>query len=156
MENLSREELRIGNYIFGSIYVDTEDAKDDLEKHYREETEWQITEVEGIPHEYDEYAVWVDDEYYRLKPLPLKDYHFSQFEEFHFFKDNQGGWVVDLFTNYLELMPAPEGWYPVYAEYSEVSSEPEQRIHLKCIKYVHELQNLFYILEGKDLKFKSY
>jgi len=152
MENLSREELRIGNYILGSIYVDKEDAELDLRENYSEAAEWKLVIVEGIPHEFDECTVWTDDEYYRLKPFPLKDYHLRMFG--FICEGDNGNYWMDLKTHGLQLIPSQGFWYPVYIDYGEMASDIEQHVSLKRVKYIHQLQNLFYVLEGKNLEFE--
>ena len=51
----------------------------------------------------------------------------------------------------LEFIEMPDGFYPMYAQLPELSSEEEQRVALNRIKYVHELENLFFVLTGKEL-----
>ena len=73
---------------------------------------------------------------------------------FGFVKDNNGNYWIDLQTHYLELMPSNGYWYPVYAQLPEMSQECEQRVNTNRIKFVHELQNLFFALTGQELEMK--
>lgn len=58
---------------------------------------------------------------------------------------------MNLQTHYLEIISAADGWYPLYAQVPEFSSEAEQRVGLQRIEYIHELENLFFVLTGKVL-----
>jgi hypothetical protein len=74
---------------------------------------------------------------------------------FGFVKDNNNGsYWIDLQTHYLELMPSNGYWYPTYAQVPEMSHEDEQRVSTNRIKFVHELQNLFFALTGTELEMK--
>lgn len=55
-------------------------------------------------------------------------------------------------THYLEMIDMPDGFYPVYAQIPEVSSEAEQKVGLNKIQYVHQFQNLWYSLTGSELE----
>lgn len=55
-------------------------------------------------------------------------------------------------THYLEMIDMPDGFYPVYTQIPEVSSEAEQKVGINKIKYVHQLQNLWYSLTGVELE----
>ena len=64
---------------------------------------------------------------------------------------------LDLTTHYLEMIETIEDdgssyYYPSYVEVRELSSTPEQRVSLNRIRYVHELQNLFFALTGQELE----
>lgn len=69
-----------------------------------------------------------------------------------FTEDNNGTFWLNLQTHYLELIKMPDGYYPVYAQLPELSSEAEQRVSLNKISYVHQLQNLYYCLTGNELE----
>lgn len=75
--------------------------------------------------------------------------------DFGFKKDNKGNYWVDLQTHYLELMPSNGHWYPTYAQVPEMSHEDEQRVSINRIEFVHELQNLFFVLTGRELEAKK-
>lgn len=68
-----------------------------------------------------------------------------------FTEDNNGHFWIDLQTHYLEFIPMADGFYPTYVQKPELSSQEEQRVSLNRIKFVHELENLFFILTGKEL-----
>jgi hypothetical protein len=70
-----------------------------------------------------------------------------------FTEDNHNRFTVwkDLQTHYLEFIVMPDGFYPMYTQLPELSLEEEQRVALNRIKYVHELENLFFVLTGKEL-----
>ena len=68
-----------------------------------------------------------------------------------FTEDNSVHLWLNLQTHYLELITAMDGYYPVYVQVPEMSSENEQRVSLTRINYVHQLQNLIYALTGEEL-----
>ena len=72
----------------------------------------------------------------------------------NFTEDNNGHFWKDLHSHYLEFIPMPDGFYPIWASVGEMSSEPEQRVSLNRINYVHQLQNLFWVLTGQELEIK--
>lgn len=68
-----------------------------------------------------------------------------------FTEDNNGTFWLNLQTHYLEFIVAQDGFYPIYAQLPELSSEAEQRVGMTRINYVHELENLFFVLVGKEM-----
>lgn len=68
-----------------------------------------------------------------------------------FVKTGDQNYMIDFQTHYLELMPFDKYWYPIYAQYAEMSHEHEQRVSLRRIKYMYELDLLFFVLRGEDL-----
>lgn len=87
-----------------------------------------------------------------LSPIPLNRAWFQKFG----FHESNGFWI-DLTTHYLEMISTIEDngisyYYPAYVEVGELSSTPEQRVSLNRIRYVHELQNLFFALTGRELE----
>jgi len=77
----------------------------------------------------------------------------SHLEEFGFTELLQGVFRVltEPPTHALELVAGVDGWYPVYVQFSELSSEPEQAVHLHRVQSVHELLVLYKALSGTDL-----
>lgn len=73
---------------------------------------------------------------------------------FGFVKDDNGNYCIDLHTHYLELMPSNAYWHPTYVQVPEMSHEDEQRVSTNRIEFVHELQNLFFALTGRELEMK--
>ena len=69
-----------------------------------------------------------------------------------FLKDQAGVYYIDLFGNCLELIDSNGYWHPIYVQPPELSNGFEQRVNLKRIRYFHQLQNLFFVLTGKELK----
>ena len=69
-----------------------------------------------------------------------------------FSEDNNGHFWLNLQTHYLELIPMPDGYYPVYIQLPEMSSESEQRVGLHKINFVHQLENLHYWLTGNEIE----
>ena len=86
------------------------------------------------------------------KPIPLTD---EIILKCGFIKDTNGTLWLDLTTHYIELVSSNDGYfYPIIAKLPEVSSEIEQRVSINRIKHVHELQNLYFALTGKELEIK--
>lgn len=82
-----------------------------------------------------------------IEPIPLT----PEILEKCGFVEDRGNYWVDLMTHYLELINKLQGWFPVYAQTPELSSEAEQRVLLNRIDYLHQLQNLFFALTGTEL-----
>jgi len=73
------------------------------------------------------------------------------FEKFGFKQDTNSNYWLNLQTHYLDMIFSGNDYYAIYCQIPEFNHEPEQRVGLKSIKYVHELQNLYYALTGKEL-----
>src|SRR5690606_21358009 len=84
-----------------------------------------------------------------VKPIPLTD---ELLIKKGFIKDTTNGTIwIDLQTHYLEFRYADGYYYPNYCQYCELSSESEQCVSLNRIKYLHQLQNIYHALTGKEL-----
>lgn len=68
-----------------------------------------------------------------------------------FMKDDNGHLWKDLITHYLEFIPAIDGWYPVWAQMPEMSSEDEHRTSMHRILWFHEFQTLMFVLTGRSV-----
>lgn len=86
---------------------------------------------------------------YTIKPISLTE---EWLLKFGFIKDDNGNYWIDLQTHYLELVSSNEHYYPVYVQVPEMSHEEEQRVSMNRIVYVHQLQNLYFALTGKELE----
>lgn len=129
---IQKTDLRIGNHL---KYFIGEDGCD-----------WDATKID-----------WQDLKWIEEKPENFNDVHkgielttvilvMSGFTE-----DNNGHFWIDLKTHYLEFIPMADEFYPIYAQLPELSSEAEQRVGLSRIQFVHELENLFFVLTGKEI-----
>lgn len=56
-------------------------------------------------------------------------------------------------THVLQIMSA-DGWYPLIVQAPEMSHETAQCIDLNKIEFIHQLQNLIYVLSGKEWEVK--
>jgi len=74
--------------------------------------------------------------------------------KFGFMKDYNGIYWTDLEVEYLELIPSfsKKHWLPRYVQI--VGFESESEVRLNKIKFVHQLQNLFFALTGTELEMK--
>lgn len=83
----------------------------------------------------------------KIKPIPLTEDRLLEFG----FKKGKIYWI-DLQTHYLELIPSEDYLYPVYVQIPELSHEKHQCVYLNRLKHVHQLQNLFFAITGKELE----
>ena len=131
--NIQPNDLRTGNilqYFIGEDGCDWDDTKID----------WQDLK-------------WCDEENENFnkvhKGMPLTETLLCA-NNFTFDGVNLGHWWMNLQTHGLELISSSDGWYPVFIQFPELSSENEQRVGLKKVLHVHELQNLIYALTGQE------
>ena len=68
--------------------------------------------------------------------------------KFGFMKDDNGIYWIDLEVEYLELIPTKKDWLPRYVQIVGL----ESGVKLRIIKFVHQLQNLFFVITGKELE----
>ena len=68
-----------------------------------------------------------------------------------FGEDNNGHFLLDLQTHYLEIIPMKDGFYPMYGQKRETSGDNDNMVSLNRIDYVHQLQNLYFALTGEEL-----
>ena len=70
--------------------------------------------------------------------------------KFGFIKDDNGIYWIDLEVEYLELIPSlsKKHWLPRYVQIVGL----ESKVKLRRIKFVHQLQNLFFVITGKELE----
>ena len=132
---IQKTDLRIGNhlqYFIGATGCDWDNTK---------KIDWQDLK-------------WCDEKNENFnqvhKGIPITETILGA-NNFVFDGTNTGNWWMNLQTHYLEMISAADGWYPLYAQVPEFSSEAEQRVVLQMIKYIHELENLFFVLTGKEL-----
>lgn len=123
-----------------------------------EETEDYPLTISGILSKEDVFVEWVwqdgesdntDCGLENIRPINLTNVFLVKNK---FSEDNNGHFWLNLQTHYLELIPMPDGYYPLYAQLPEISSEAEQKVGLNKINYVHQLQNLVYSLIGSELQ----
>ena len=131
------EELRIGNLVYSGFRV--VDVVDSIER--------SVFVVNYIVNFSDGENCEVEE----INPIPITT---KWLERLQFRKDDNGNYWVDLVTFYFEIIPGKDGFYPVIGQGAEISAETEQRVTLNCIKYIHELQNLYFALTGEELKIK--
>lgn len=131
---MNANELRIGNLIVRNY----DEKHQEIDKITGYDL-WHSEKINEINH-FIEWKV--------IEPIPLTE---EWLLKFGFKKDDKSFWKHWL-NYYLELTNfGAEYWYPIYAEVPELSGNDEQRIHLTCIQYVHQLQNLYFALTGEEL-----
>ena len=136
---IKKEDLRIGNSLLYCMQYD-------LQNPIKEDScEWVVKKID-----------WQDLRWLEESPKTFnKAYRGITISEtilgannFVFDGTNTGIWWLNLQTHYLEMISAADGWYPIYIQLPELSSEAEQRVGLERIEYIHELENLFHVLKG--------
>lgn len=93
---------------------------------------------------------WCDPEKQELfDPIVIKSGYLKSFG----FKEGKRDYWYDTGTHVLEIYPEDgEYLYPVFVEYQENSNEFLGSVSLPRLRYVHELQNLFFALTGRELE----
>ena len=130
--NIQKNELRIGNHL--EYYIGEEGV------------EWDTTKLDWQDLRWCE----LDNETFNKSHRPI-DLTVEMFLQSRFKKDKKEYFWIDLQTHRLGLIPTNDGFIPAYVQYPELSCEIEQIIHLKRIKYVHELENLYFVLQGEEI-----
>jgi len=79
------------------------------------------------------------------KPIPLTTTHlalngFSEDDNGHFLKNFQTYWI--------EMIPAKDGMYPIWIQFPELSFEQETRVSLNRLQYFHEFQMFMLVCTG--------
>jgi hypothetical protein len=120
---MNARELRIGNYVQDS-------TTDELIM----VSAYTITQI--VEHSW------------KAKPIELTE---DWLEKFGFKKDANSNYWLNLQTHYLEMIFSGNDYYPIYCQIPEFSSESELIVGLKSIKYVHQLQNIYFVLTGEEL-----
>lgn len=111
-----------------------------------------IFEIEELRKDVAHFKGFNIGEYYKdLKGVKLND---GLLFLYGFKRDGLGNMWIDLITHWLSLRFADGFYHPLYAQIPETSHEDEQRVSINRIEFVHELQNLFFALTGKELETK--
>ena len=76
---------------------------------------------------------------------------YELFDKMNFAKDPSGTHWCDFITFYIDFLVTKDGVFPEYCQYAELSSEHSQFVWLKKLKYLHELQNFWFVLTGEEL-----
>ena len=90
-----------------------------------------------------------------FNPIPLTEEWLLKFGFVHDCATTDIHFWIDMVTHYLELRDFQREWYPVYCQIPEMSHEGTQRCGINAIRYVHQLQNLYYALTGEELIMKG-
>ena len=146
---IKKQDLRVGNLIRCSRYLNHQEALDDLGDDYTENEEWLIDTVVGICHPHEDFMYWsgLDEEELmnRVDGIPLSEKWLKElgFEET---SENSKIYFMDDFTNFRNIIrikkhPTLEGFMFVARDFI-----------LCTLVYVHQLQNLYYDLSANELK----
>lgn len=92
------------------------------------------------------------DQTKQADPMPITE---EFLQRFGFKMDDNYNYWTSIVTHYLELIRVRGDYYPIYAEIGELSHQEEQRVSLRSIRYIHELQNLYFTLTGQELELKT-
>ena len=102
-------------------------------------------DVKGVEHRLHPFTEYIQ----YAKPIKLSD---EWFERLGFQKDRNGNWWKGWVTGYLEFIAGGGGcYYPQVGQSPEISFQKEQIVAICRIKYVHELQNLWYWIAREEL-----
>lgn len=147
-----REELRIGNKLRISIYLDTEEAKSDLGEDYSEENEWKTDTVLGICHPDEEYVYWGEsddsDSVFRTEGIPLKT---KGWLEKLGFENTDFGYSKNITLDKTVILILSNGfYYPRIKEMGEMSHQETQIVGFNRLEFVHELQNFWFWVSNKE------
>ena len=84
-----------------------------------------------------------------ITPIPLTP---EILEKCGFKADENYDFYFDMQTHGLEIRCMTDGFYPTYIQHPEMSCDMRQSVSLERINYVHELQNLFFVLHKEELE----
>ena len=133
IDKMKKTELRIGNYV-GDVWGGRKSF-------------WNVNELKKT------FCIYGKDNfdvmYRNLRPIKLNK---EWLTKLGFVKDDNASYWIDLQSHYLELVQHDNRWTPIYAQVPELSNEDEQRVSMSNIEHVHQLQNLYFALTGKELK----
>lgn len=129
---MEAKELRIGNWI----------------RHKYSEPDFIVSEINAFSENNTVNGIDLCD----CEPISITE---EWLIDFGFVKDNNENYLIGMQVHYLELMTSNGYWYPTYAQAPEMSHENEQRVSTNRIKYVHQLQNLYFALTGEELELKT-
>ena len=129
-------ELRIGNLCYYRI-IDSLDERKEWDEINTIDVE-DISAIQNIKTK--EYT-----------PIPITEEWLVRFG----FKKHRSDFYIMLDTPdfHLNLMISKDGFYPSIEQTPEFASEDVQICYLNKIEYVHQIQNLFFTLTGKELTY---
>ena len=140
--NIKKQDLRIGNYLRCSRYLNHQEALDDLEEDYTYDEEWLTDTVVGICHPHEDFMYWsgLDEEELmnRVDGIPLTEEWLKIFG----FKPNSFSYNWENGTR-LSLYEK-DGYDYFIAQIDNVV--------IKQVETVNELQNLYYSFTGLELR----
>lgn len=134
---ISANELRIGNCVaiehcrYGEPYLTIESIG-----------------LESVNFDFRAYSVG------EIKPIPITEEWLVKFG----FENRRGSFLIDIenemdkwdYKTYLELEEAIDEWY-CSLQYVDDGCKTNHSSPMPNLKYVHQLQNLYYALTGKEL-----
>ena len=133
---MEANELRIGNLIEYRIQDDLDDRKD----------WWEVSKIDAT-----DLCILESNIDYDFRPIPLTE---EWLLKFGFNKEYQKGYIgIDVCnSDFVLTEPLKMGeWQTNYTFQFETGSVPK----FKEIKYVHQLQNLYFALTGEELILKN-
>lgn len=125
---MEANELRIGNYLYP--------FKDQAHK-----VVGIVGNLIGLEFEFN---MVIQDDIKNIEPIPLTEEWLIKFG----FRPNKHGYIFDTFRVKNLVTGFFYGYIPVFLDGEEEDIEDVQ------IKYVHQLQNLYFALTGKELTIK--
>ncbi len=148
------EEIKAGDIMIGNIVtVDNPQYHPKLKDVPLRVTGVQEKSIHGeieccvnLEHVYDTYSQFLKF----IRHIPLTEDILLKFG-FTCHSDNSYSIEINTPDTHLVLRQVRYEFYPFIEQMAEFSSQKDNVVYLKYIKSVHELQNLFKILSGKEL-----
>lgn len=112
-----------------------------------------VCRVDGI--ESDILISTANDEYIPINDvegIPLTE---QWLLDLGFVKNEYGKMSLSKEFEYLEIICVKEEFYPSYEQPAEFAHESDRVVFLRQIKYVHQLQNLYFALTQEELILKE-
>lgn len=146
---ITKQDLRVGNYIRCSRYLNHKEALDDLGEDYTYDEEWLTDTVVGICHPHEDFMYWsgLDEEELmnRVDGIPLSEKWLKElgFEET---AENSEMYFMDDFSNFRNIIRIKK--HPTLNGFMFVARD----FILCTLEHVHQLQNLYHALTANELK----
>lgn len=162
MAQIKRTDVRVGNFVKASYWSDLEDMKDCLEGQILNVSEWEIAKIKGIYPNLEnciyEYEFYLDgmenDEVHRIEGIEITREWLLKMG----FKESEKDYFVfdfELNNKYSNNHHAQFEYYLEGSIYDIKFNFVFENIAINYIKHVHQVQNFFYSLTGKELEIKE-